>query len=138
MCPSLCYKRSLFDGLRFSPEWRFMLDLDFLTRGLLAGHEFVGVPETVFRYRRHPEQVTVECERNLRMFVEEIDFWRRAAETSRNRGWSRAMAVAERMTIIRLQLVYYALSDLSRAQIGAALRKIRLLSRTAPVDARGK
>lgn len=131
MCPSLCYKRRTFDGLRFLAEWQFVLDLDFLMRGLMAGEVFVGVPDKAFRYRRHPAQATVECERNLRMFVEEIAFWRWAADESRALGWSRAMAVAQTMAIIKLQLLYYVAVDLSTFRLRAALAKLKLLRGTS-------
>jgi glycosyltransferase involved in cell wall biosynthesis len=127
ICPSLCYKRSAFDALRFSTQWRFMLDLDFLVRGLMAGGRLVGLPDTAIRYRRHAEQVTVECERNLRMFTEEIGFLHWAAEESRRLGWGRAVAVAEKMPIIKLQILNYAAQDLMRFQFGAALMKMKLL-----------
>lgn len=135
ICPSLCYKRSAFDGLRFSTRWRFMLDLDFLVRVLLAGKQLVGLPDFAIRYRRHAEQVTVECERNLKMFTEEIDFLRWAAEEARTRGWMRARSVAQKMPIIKLQILHYALQDFMHFQFAAARMKLKLLGQGMGIKA---
>jgi len=127
MCPTLCYNRARFQGMKFSTGWGFVVDVDFYLRALMAGAEFVGLPEVAYRYRRHPDQVTAQCERNARMFTEEIKLWRWAARESQKRGWERAATIAERMNIIKLQIGYYVLADLARVRPGDALEKLGLL-----------
>jgi hypothetical protein len=127
MCPTLCYNRDRLQGMKFSAGLGFIVDLDFYLRALMAGAELVGLPEIAYRYRRHPEQVTAHYERSVRMFIEEIELWRRVARESRTRGWQRAAITAERMAIVKLRIGYYALADVARVRPGAALEKLGLL-----------
>jgi glycosyltransferase involved in cell wall biosynthesis len=131
MCPTLCYNRLRLQGMQFSTGLDFVVDLEFYLRALMAGAEFVGLPDVAYRYRRHPGQVTAQCERNVRMFTEEIELWRWAARESRRRGWRRAATIAERMSIIKLQIGYYGLADLARFRPGDALEKLGLLREAA-------
>jgi len=136
MCPTLCYKKTLFNDLRFSPEWRMVLDVDFYLRALMRGHRLVGLVERGYRYRRHEGQVTTESERNLRIFTEEIALWRRSAADARHQGWPAAARVADKMRIIKLQLSYYILGDLLKLQFGPAKGKLQLLGRLLRGDSR--
>ncbi len=129
MCPTLCYKRPLFNTLTFSNNWRMVLDLDFYLRALMEGKEFVGLPNIAYRYRRHDGQVTAECERNLKLFTEEIDLWKQFAIAFRDRGWQVASKVASDMRIVKLQLGYYVLADFSRLQFRQAVDKLSLLKK---------
>lgn len=128
ICPTLCYKRDLFEEMEFSPEWRMVLDVDLYLRAIAKGKKFVGLRDVAYRYRRHADQTTAECERNLRIFVEEVELWRRAARDAQALGWYSTAKVAENMTIIKLQLLYYLLADIHKLQFGAAWKKLTLLS----------
>jgi glycosyltransferase involved in cell wall biosynthesis len=131
MCPTLCYNRDRLRGMKFSTDFGFVADLDFYFHALMSGAQFVGVPDVAYRYRRHPDQVTAQYERDARMFTEEIELWRWAARESRKHGWERAAVIAERMHIIKLQLIYYVLGDLARFRLGDALAKLHLLREVA-------
>lgn len=137
MCPTLCYKRRLFEKLSFSTDWRMVLDLDFYLRALLAGECFLGLRQQAYRYRRHAEQVTVECERNLRLFTEEAQLWRASERAARAHGWRQAAQVAARMRFVLLHLGYYAGLDLLRGQWRAMGHKLALLGRLRRADDRG-
>jgi GT2 family glycosyltransferase len=128
MCPTLCYKRTLFQNITFSPEWRMVLDVDFYFRAIAKGAKFVGLRDVAYRYRRHAEQITAECELNLRIFSEEVELWRCAARDARARGWHGTAKVAESMTIIKLQLLYYLLADVRKLQFDAAGKKLTFLT----------
>lgn len=130
MCPTLCYKRSLFEQLRFSADWRMVLDVDFYLRALIAGRGLVGLPDLAYRYRRHPTQVTAECERSLRLFSEETELWAWASREARTLGWHGAAKVAKKMSIIKLQLGYYILADALRLRFGEAWKKTAQLGAT--------
>jgi glycosyltransferase involved in cell wall biosynthesis len=137
MCPTLCYKRRLFERLSFSADWRMVLDLDFYLRALLAGESLMGLRQRAYRYRRHAEQVTVECERNLRLFTEEARLWRVSERAALARGWTQAARVAARMRFVQLHLCYYAGLDLLRGQWRAMGRKLALLARLRRADEPG-
>lgn len=130
ICPTLCYKRSLFEKLRFSADWRMVLDVDLYVRALIADRSFVGLPDVAYRYRRHATQVTAECERNLQLFSEETALWSWAAREAHSLGWHRAAKVARKMTIIKLQLGYYILTNALRLQLGDAWKKTVQLGAT--------
>ena len=131
MCPTLCYNLDRLQGMRFSTDWSFVVDLEFDLRALMAGAELVGLSDVAYRYRRHPDQATAHSERDLSMFTEEIDLWRWVARESQLRGWRRAATIAERMRFIKLQIAAYALADLVRAQPRRAFEKLALLRKTA-------
>lgn len=129
MCPTLCYRREIFRQFSFSDRWRMVLDLDFYLQLLTAGRQLLGVRQLAYRYRRHEEQVTVACERNLRLFEEEARLWREAGERADALGWQEAASVGRRMRFVRLHLLYYVVVDVLRGQWRAAGRKGALLRR---------
>ena len=127
-CPSVCYRKESLDGLRFSGQWKFVLDLDFTTHLLLNGHTFVGINEKAYAYRRHSTNATVEYTTNLVRFTEEIALFDKLASRCREKGWRRAEGVARSKIIIRLNLVYCAVSDALSGQFADAAQKLYLLS----------
>jgi glycosyltransferase involved in cell wall biosynthesis len=129
MCPTLCYRRDVFRQFHFSTRWRMVLDVEFYLQLLAAGHRFMGLRQLGYRYRRHDEQVTVECERNLRLFEEEARLWRQASHRAAALQWRQAEDVARRMRFVRLHLLFYLGTDLLRGQWRAGLEKWRLLQR---------
>ncbi|MDN3920474.1 glycosyltransferase family 2 protein [Roseateles violae] len=128
MCPTLCYKRRIFEALDFSARWRMVLDVDFYLRALMQGLRLVGIPEVAYRYRRHSEQATAEAERNLRIFTEEIALWHETADQARTRGWQTSERLARRMHIIKLQLLYYIAGDILKLRLESAGKKLGLLA----------
>ena len=127
VCPTLCYKRALFDELRFASDWRMVLDLEFYLRALIAGAQIVGIPDVAYRYRRHPDQTTEIFEKNLQRYTEEIQLWRWAASAADRYNWEETAVVARKMTILKLQMVHSILGDMTRLSMRSAGRKITLL-----------
>jgi glycosyltransferase involved in cell wall biosynthesis len=127
ICPSLCYKRTLFEQLSFSSQWRFVLDVDMYFRALLSGAAFVGLPQVAFRYRRHSEQQTAVLERTLQSFKEQVELWRSTSLQARKRGWHSAAATADNMTIVKLQIGYNAVLDVLSLRGKESLKKLGLL-----------
>ena len=127
MCPTLCYKTPLFEEMSFDAKWRMVLDLDFYFRAMLSDKIFVGVQDVAYKYRRHSKQVTADCERDLRIFTEEVELWSLAADEAKIRKWSDVAQTAKKMAIIKLQLLYYLLTDLVLMQGRSAGKKLSLL-----------
>jgi glycosyltransferase involved in cell wall biosynthesis len=127
MCPTLCYNKAKLGRFHFSRHWGFVLDIDFYMRSLFDGDYLVGLPDILYRYRRHSEQVTAACERDLSFITEQADLWRVTARECRRRGWARAAAIGESARIIRLQIAYYALSNAIRGNVRYAARTLQLL-----------
>ena len=132
------------------PDWRVSRDsldpcnnLPFLSPGndsranlrlLLAGEKLVGINTTAYRYRRHDEQMTVQCERDLRLFREEIALWQEAAAAAAAHGWTAAARTGRRMRFVQLHLLYYIALDLGRGELRTATQKAQILRtmRAAP------
>lgn len=129
MCPTLCYRRNrMGDAGRFDPQWSFVPDLDLEARLLMGGRRLVGLRATAYRYRRHGGSQTDALTRGLERFEEEIRFYGDVKEAARARGWLAAARVAQRRTMIKLNLTYRAMRDLAAFRPIAAARKARLLA----------
>ena len=127
-CPTVCYRKEQLAGLRFSDQWKFVLDLDFTTHLLLNQHTFVGVNEVAYAYRRHSTNATVEYTTNLVRFTEEIALFDILALRCREKGWHRAESVARSKIILRLNLIYCAVNDALSGRFTHAAQKLRLLA----------
>ena len=127
MCPTVCYRKCRLGRERFDGQWRFVLDLEFYTRLLLAGETIVGLPEVAYAYRRHAENATATYTESLTRFQEESQFHDQIATLARVHGWPELARVAARKNMLRLHLLFRITSDLSRMRIEPALRKWRFL-----------
>lgn len=127
-CPTVCFRKSLLGGKRFSPQWNMVQDLEMWATLLLAGHQLVGLPEKEYAYRRHSENSTVEYTRNLSRFDEEIRLYETLVEKCEKGGWEKAAAVARRKNIIKLNLAYCAVKDLVALKPRAAAGKLGLFT----------
>lgn len=125
--PSLCYRRERLGAERFSPRWRFVLDLDLYLRLLLRGDVLLGIPEPVFRWRRHGGTTTARLTRTLERFREEAEFLDGVADTMAAAGWTRARAAARRRSVRKLHLAFLATVDAVRLRPRAAGAKLALL-----------
>jgi hypothetical protein len=128
MCPTLCYRRSVLQGRRFSGRWQFVQDLDFTTRLLMDGDTLIGLPCQAYAYRRHAENATSKYTANLYRFAEERAFLDELSALSAERSWSAAARTARHKTIIKLHLIVRALRDLVHFQPAAAIATVRLLA----------
>lgn len=127
MCPTMCYRRAHLPTPAFDARWKQVLDLDFITRELFAGRQFVGLPVVAYRYRRHGENQTQVQSDSLLRFEEERDLFRQIRDTAAVRGWRRAERTAGRMSIIRLNLAFCIGQHVLHLQMRQAWRKIQFL-----------
>jgi glycosyltransferase involved in cell wall biosynthesis len=125
MCPTVCYRLASLRGRRFDPRWRFVLDLDLFARLLLAGDRLVGIPDSLYRYRRHPGNATTAYTASLLRFSEESALYAELAARARVLGWSGTARVARRRTMIRLHLAYRIAHDVLAGRLAAARHKLR-------------
>lgn len=128
MCPTMCYRRRDLPETPFNTRWRQVLDLDFITRTLLAGRTLVGLPQRAYRYRRHSGNQTLLQSESLVRFEEERDLYRETAAAAEARGWTRAAKTCRRLAIVKMNLGYCILQDLARLQIKNAAAKMKFLA----------
>jgi glycosyltransferase involved in cell wall biosynthesis len=127
MCPTLCYRKSLLGQRRFALEWRCVQDLELIARFLLEGEMLVGLPESGYAYRRHPENSTKHYTESLLRFHEERALYELLLTWAAARRWRSAARVARHKGIVKLHLAYRLLGDLCRLQGRRAWPKARLL-----------
>lgn len=127
MCPTVCYRRSRLPVERFRPTWRMVLDLDFFTRILLSGGTMVGLPNTCYRYRRHPLNATSAYTESLLRFEEESQLHDAVAATAKARGWSQVARVASGKHVIKAHLLFRIAEDIARGRLRSAGRKSAFL-----------
>jgi glycosyltransferase involved in cell wall biosynthesis len=113
-CPTLCLRASAVGARRFDPQWRFVLDLAFVTDLLFDGAELVGVPEVAYRYRRHRESETALLTATSERFVEETAFHRSVARRAEVAGWTRSARAARLMPSVRLHAGLRAVESVLR------------------------
>ena len=127
-CPSVCYRRSRLGAHRFDPSYRMVLDMDLTTRLLLEGHTLVGIPkQRLYRYRRHAENATQHLTKELTRFREESAFYLAVARRAAAIGFARTARTARKRRIIKLNLAFCILRDLSAGELADGRRKLALL-----------
>ncbi len=123
----MCYRLSRLGDRRFDPQWRFVLDLEFFARLLLDGETLIGVPEQAFAYRRHGESETSLQTKSLHRFAEEIAIYDRLFQVGSDLKHAELTSVGAKKRIIKLNLLYCLLRDLSTLHFTAARAKLALL-----------
>ena len=103
-----------------------MLDLEFFARLLLDGETLVGVPEQAFAYRRHGGSETSRQTKSMHRFAEEIDLYDRLSQVGGDLNHAELAAVGAEKHIIKLNLWYCLLRDLSRMNLAGARVKLAL------------
>jgi glycosyltransferase involved in cell wall biosynthesis len=126
-CPSLCYRRSLMGPAPFSSKWSQVLDLEFFSRALLEGQQFVGLREVAYAYRRHAASQTANLTENLQRFREELTLFDVVARRADALEWSRAARTSRHKAIVRLHLAFRAVEDLFHGRAHAAASKFGLM-----------
>ena len=119
-CPTLCYRRSKLPTSGFSSEWKFVVDVDFMSRILFDGGTIVGTTTSAYRYRRHSGNQTLILTDSGTRFKEEISHLDLVAHQSNEVGWSRVARSANRKTLIRLHLLYQAFRAAVQLKLGRA------------------
>lgn len=124
-CPTLCYRQSLFNTNRFDSKFRFVTDLDLLTRILLSGETIIGTKEIGYQYRRHLESQTHLLTQNQDRFEEELQLMTSLAIRLKLLGWKKEKMHAQLALSIRLNLLWHAAERLCRFDISDALSLLK-------------
>lgn len=126
-CPSILYRRSRCPDSPFRTDLRCVPDWEFTTSLLLRNEKLLGLPQALYRYRRHGTSVTDETRRNLRMFEEELRLRLSVADRAAARGWNEASKSARRMTGLLLAICHFSLTDLLRLDFGGLRTKVQMM-----------
>jgi len=126
-CPSVVYRTAYFPKDKFKESLSQVMDLDLFVRILESNHAFVGIPELLYRYRRHSDNLTAQQTRSLLRFREEFLLYSELAEHFERIGWTSAARVGRRKTILKLHLSYRALEDMAKLNWTNMSAKYRLL-----------
>jgi hypothetical protein len=129
-CPRHCYRRAALGAIRFQDRWRFVVDLQLIVDLLFDERTLVGLPDRLYRYRRHDESETARLTAGTERFIEEIAIYDEIATRARAVGWEHAADTARRKRILQAHLLVRAASDLARGRVDAARAKAALLRST--------
>jgi glycosyltransferase involved in cell wall biosynthesis len=109
MCPTIVYRKSQLQALRFSPRWKMVLDLDMYINIISRGGHLLGAKDILYRYRRHEANQTAQLTASNIRFHEEIQIYDETIGLADNMGWNQSAGVARKKRIIKLNLIYQIL-----------------------------
>lgn len=127
LCPTLCMRPAIVGTAPFDPRWRFVPDLDFTVRQLLAGRSLYSIRAPLLEYRRHPSSQTTQLTIDASRFEEELVFSQQMADVAAARGWTRSARAARWRILLRTHLLLRIGLDLVGRRFGAAEQKRRIL-----------
>jgi glycosyltransferase involved in cell wall biosynthesis len=129
-CPALCYRKSKIGDKRFDPSWKQVQDLAFTCDLLLEGHTLLGSARRAYQYRRHSNNATVAQTATLLRFHEENRLFNQLAAEFSKRGMLKAANQARARIMMRLNLLYCALSDILHICPKRAFEKLHFFAST--------
>ena len=129
-CPTVSFKADLISLPLFDPNWTMAVDLDLISRLLLQGQTIVGVPDFVYRYRRHRNNLTSQLTDTTVRFVEEIRFYKKISLECAAIGFVQSTKMASRMTMIRLHILYRLLQKMVRMDLSSSRKLIQVFRTT--------
>lgn len=129
LCPTLCIRTAAVGQAPFDPRWRFVPDLDFTVRQLLAGRSLRAIREPLLEYRRHPGSQTSTLTSDSSRFEEEFVFLAQMAEAAEAKGWTRSVRAGRRRVTARVHLLLRLVLDMVGGRFGPAREKGRILRR---------
>ena len=106
--PTLCYRKTKLSGYKFQRNWKFIVDIDFMSQILLDGGSFVGSSITAYEYRRHKNNQTAILTKSLLRFQEEFRFLDQLKPRLMSLNWKRSVRKSKIRMIPRLHLMYEA------------------------------
>lgn len=87
ICPSVMYRGEAFKLVGyFNEAYRLVEDWDFFLRVLLAGQKIIYVPQKLFNYRVHPENMTAYNQKHLIKYSEHLQMLGKVIEEARKRN----------------------------------------------------
>ena len=129
-CPTMSFKTGLISLSLFDPQWNMAVDLELISRLLLNGQTVVGVPDSVYRYRRHHNNLTSQLTDTTARFVEEIRFYKQVAAKCEQKGFAKSAATASEMTMIRLHISYQLLQRLAKMELALSRKLVQVFRTT--------
>ena len=129
-CPTVSFKADLISLPLFDPNWTMAVDLDLISRLLLQGQTIVGVPDFVYRYRRHRNNLTSQLTDTTARFVEEIAFYKQVSVECKEKGFEKSALVASRLTMVRLHILYRVIQKLVRFDLRSVVKLLAVLRTT--------
>jgi glycosyltransferase involved in cell wall biosynthesis len=127
---TLCFRKSVLRDRRFREDYKIVLVRDLTTRLLLDGERLVGLPEKCYRYRGHNETASAKHAFTEQWFKEEFEYYDWMFEESKRRGWDRCAELADRRSILKLNVAYRALKNLTLLDLADVRRGLRLFRRS--------
>lgn len=125
MCPTLCFRLSNLQNLRFDERWSQVQDLHFTLNLLVRNCTIVGSSRVEYRYRRHSQSATSVNTASLLRFEEELELYTVAEKSLLPANWKRARKTAYKKRIIKLNLLFCILLDLLNCEFRQFSRKSR-------------
>lgn len=129
-CPTVSFKTNLISLPLFDTNWTMAVDLDLISRFLLQGQTIIGVPDFVYRYRRHRNNLTSRLTDTTVRFIEEIRFYRKVVVVCESVGFVKSAVTASHMTMIRLHILYRLLQKMVRFDISSSLKLVQVFRST--------
>jgi glycosyltransferase involved in cell wall biosynthesis len=115
------FRRTAMEHLgKFSLEYKFVSDRDWLTRWYEAGFITATIPQVVYRYRQHPESLTLDADRRRELAIREelvqlARYWRNNGRASKETKYYAALLEGR-------CLAYLALTALKERQFSEVRR----------------
>lgn len=123
--PSLCWRRSLIQGIGFRSAFEVVPDLALLLDVALAGGCVLVDDAVTFAYRRHRDSVSAVRARTGHRFEEEARFFDEAAEMCSANGWPGAARAARLHVLSRLHAVSLLPRTVRPAGLQSSTRLLR-------------
>ncbi len=127
-CPTLCYVMAAIADEPFDAQWKFVLDLEHMSRLLLGGARLRAIRQPLYEYRRHESNQTKAMTDDSQRFEEELQFARDLEMRANAIGWSKTAAAARHRVFVRAHLALKMLTDLARGRVAASAQKRSLLT----------
>ena len=129
-CPTVSFKSKFISLPLFNPQWNMAVDLELISRLLLDGQTIVGIPDFVYRYRRHRNNLTSQLTDTTARFVEEIAFYKQVSVECKEKGFQKSALVASRLTMVRLHILYRVVQKLIRFDLRSVVKLLAVLRTT--------
>lgn len=129
-CPTVSFKANLISLPLFDSNWTQAVDLDLISRMLLQGQTIVGLPDFVYRYRRHRNNLTSQLTDTTVRFVEEIRFYKKISLECVALGFVQSGSTASRMTMVRLHILFRLFQKMIKIDISSSRKLIRVFQTT--------